>query len=202
MFEPGVILVQRETAAEPAAGDGAPVESKFGFRWFWAEFAKHKRVWRDVLAASLFIQLIGLATPLGTQVVIDKVVVHQTESTLIAIAVGLGMFLLFNAAMGWLRQYLVLHTGNRVDAVLGSQVFRHLLRLHLPYFEHRPTGTLVARIHAVETIREFMAGAAVSLILDFPFLLVFAAVMFAYSWQLTLIALGDPARRGGDLHRA
>jgi len=190
LFEPGVILVQRETAAEPSAGDGAPGESKFGFRWFWAEFAKHKRVWRDVLAASLFIQLIGLTTPLGTQVVIDKIVVHQTQSTLIAVGVGLGMFLLFNAAMGWLRQYLVLHTGNRVDAVLGSQVFRHLLRLHLPYFEHRPTGTLVARIHAVETIREFLAGAAVSLILDFPFLLIFAAVMFAYSWQLTLIALG------------
>jgi subfamily B ATP-binding cassette protein HlyB/CyaB len=189
-FEPVVILIQREGSAEPAAGDGAPAESKFGFRWFWAEFLKHKRVWRDVLLASLFIQLIGLTTPLGTQVVIDKVVVHQTESTLIAIAVGLGMFLLFNAAMGWLRQYLVLHTGNRVDAVLGSQVFRHLLRLHLPYFEYRPTGTLVARIHAVETIREFMAGAAVSLILDFPFLLIFAAVMFAYSWQLTLIALG------------
>ena len=189
-FEPGVILVQREAAAEAAAGDGAPVDSKFGFRWFWAEFLKHKRIWRDVLLASLFIQLIGLTTPLGTQVVIDKVVVHQTESTLIAIAAGLGMFLLFNAAMGWLRQYLVLHTGNRVDAVLGSQVFRHLLRLHLPYFEHRPTGTLVARIHAVETIREYMAGAAVSLILDFPFLLIFAAVMFAYSWQLTLIALG------------
>jgi len=87
-----------------AAGDGAPAKSEFGFRWFWAEFLKHKRIWRDVLLASLFIQLIGLTTPLGTQVVIDKVVAHQTESTLLAIAVGLGMFLLFNAAMGWLRQ--------------------------------------------------------------------------------------------------
>ena len=100
------------------------------------------------------------------------------------------MFMLFSAAMTWLRQYLVLHTGNRVDAVLGSQVFGHLMRLHLPYFEHRPTGTLIARVHGVETIREFMAGAAVSLLLDLPFLLIFAAVMFAYSWQLTLIALG------------
>lgn len=188
-FTPDVVLVQHETA-QLAAQDGAPKESEFGFRWFWAELLKHKRIWRDVLAASLFIQLIGLATPLGTQVVIDKVVVHQTESTLIAIAAGLAMFLAFNAGMSWLRQYLLIHTGNRVDATLGSQVFRHLLRLHLPYFEHRPTGTLVARIHAVETIREFMAGAAVSLVLDFPFLLVFAAVMFAYSWQLTLIALG------------
>jgi subfamily B ATP-binding cassette protein HlyB/CyaB len=186
-FEPLALLVRHETAK--AEEDGAP-PARFGCRWFWAELIKHKRVWRDVLLASLFIQLIGLTTPLFTQVIIDKVVVHQTGSTLVAIAVGLAMFLLFNAGMGWLRQYLVLHTGNRVDAVLGSQVFRHLLRLHLPYFEHRPTGTLIARVHAVETIRDFMAGAAVSLILDFPFLLIFVAVMFAYSWQLTLIALG------------
>jgi subfamily B ATP-binding cassette protein HlyB/CyaB len=99
------------------------------------------------------------------------------------------MFMLFTAAMTWLRQYLVLHTGNRVDAILGAQVFRHLLRLPVPYFEQRPTGTLVARLQGVETIREFITGAAVSLILDLPFLLIFLAVMFAYSWQLTLIAL-------------
>lgn len=186
-FAPQALLVRHEKA-EALEGDSA--EPRFGFRWFWSELLKHKKVWRDVLLASLFIQLIGLTTPLFTQVIIDKVVVHQTASTLVAIAVGLAMFLLFNAGMSWLRQYLVLHTGNRVDAVLGSQVFRHLLRLHLPYFEHRPTGTLIARVHAIETIREFMAGAAVSLVLDFPFLLIFVAVMFAYSWQLTLIALG------------
>ncbi len=144
LFDPGALLVRHEAADEEEAEQG-----RFGFRWFWAELLKHKPVWRDVLAASLFIQLIGLTTPLFTQVVIDKVVVHQTESTLIAIAGGLAMFLVFNAGMSWLRQYLVLHTGNRVDAVLGSQVFRHLLRLHLPYFEHRPTGTLTARVHAV-----------------------------------------------------
>ena len=188
-FQPQAILARHEAAEQLSPGE-APAAPRFGFRWFWSELLKHKRIWRDVLLASLFIQLIGLTTPLFTQVIIDKVVVHQTESTLIAIAVGLAMFMLFNAGMSWLRQYLVLHTGNRVDAVLGSQVFRHLLRLHLPYFEHRPTGTLIARVHAVETIREFTAGAAVSLILDFPFLLVFVAVMFAYSWQLTLIALG------------
>jgi subfamily B ATP-binding cassette protein HlyB/CyaB len=181
-FAPHALLMRHEEAKEEAPG-------RFGFRWFWSELLKHRRVWRDVLLASLFIQLIGLTTPLFTQVIIDKVVVHQTGSTLVAIALALAMFLVFNAGMTWLRQYLVLHTGNRVDAVLGSQVFRHLLRLHLPYFEHRPTGTLIARVHAVETIREFMAGASVALILDLPFLLLFVAVMFAYSWQLTLIAL-------------
>ncbi|WP_153116888.1 peptidase domain-containing ABC transporter [Rhodocyclus tenuis] len=192
-FEPELILASREASDTNKDGEipGFEVEKKeFGFKWFIPELLKHKTIWRDVLLASLAIQLVGLATPLFTQVIIDKVVVHQTHSTLIVLGVALVMFMLFTSGMSWLRQYLVLHTGNRIDAVLGSQVFRHLLRLPLPYFEHRPTGTLVARLHGVETIREFVSGAAVTLVLDFPFLLIFLAVMFAYSWQLSLIAVG------------
>jgi len=190
-FEADLILVARESAGQDAAIPGFETEKAgFGFKWFIPELLKHKTIWRDVLLASLAIQLVGLATPLFTQVIIDKVIVHQTHSTLLALGVALVMFMLFTSAMTWLRQYLVLHTGNRIDAVLGSQVFRHLLRLPLPYFEHRPTGTLVARLQGVETIREFVSGAAVTLILDFPFLLIFLAVMFAYSWQLSLIAVG------------
>ena len=193
-LEPELILVARE----PATGEGKDEEipgfeaekKPFGFSWFVPELLKHKRIWRDILLASLVIQLVGLATPLFTQVIIDKVVVHQTQNTLIVLGVALVMFMLFTSAMTWLRQYLVLHTGNRIDAVLGSQVFRHLLHLPAPYFEHRPTGTLVARLHGVETIREFVSGAAVTLILDFPFLLIFLAVMFWYSWQLSLIVVG------------
>ena len=186
----------RHSAGSSTGGEGPDIagfeteKKAFGFRWFIPELIKHKTLWRDVLLASLFIQLVGLATPLFTQVIIDKVIVHQTNSTLIVLGVALIMFMLFTSGMTWLRQYLVLHTGNRIDAVLGSQVFRHLLRLPLPYFEQRPTGTLVARLHGVETIREFVSGAAVTLILDCPFLLIFLAVMFAYSWQLSLIAVG------------
>jgi ATP-binding cassette, subfamily B, bacterial HlyB/CyaB len=192
-FEPEILLVAREAAV--GAGDEAPIagfaaeKKKFGFRWFIPELLKHKKIWRDVLFASLAIQLVGLATPLFTQVIIDKVVIHQTQSTLVVLGIALLMFMVFTSAMTWLRQYMVLHTGNRIDAVLGSQVFRHLLRLPLPYFEQRPTGTLVARLHGVETIREFVSGAAVTLVLDFPFLLIFLAVMFSYSWQLSLIAI-------------
>ena len=193
-FEPTLILVAKDASLSPRGrgteGEGEhPTPAKFGFRWFLPELIKHKRIWRDVLLASLSIQLVGLAVPVFTQVIIDKVVVHQTQSTLVVIAVALVMFMLFTGAMSWLRQYLVLHTGNRIDAVLGSQVFRHLLRLPLPFFENRSTGVLVARLHGVETIREFVSGAAVSLILDFPFLLIFLAVMFWYSWQLSLIAV-------------
>jgi subfamily B ATP-binding cassette protein HlyB/CyaB len=161
----------------------------FGFRWFVPELLKHKPIWRDVLLASLSIQLLALATPLFTQVVIDKVVVHHTESTLIVIGIGLAVFMIFSALLTWVRQYLVLHTGNRVDAVLGSAVFEHLFHLPPRYFEHRPTGVIAARLHGVETIREFVASAAVTLILDLPFLFIFVAIMFYYSVSLTLIVL-------------
>ncbi|WP_333839781.1 peptidase domain-containing ABC transporter [Pelomicrobium sp.] len=162
----------------------------FGFSWFVPELLRHKTIWRDVLLASLAIQLVGLATPLFTQVIIDKVIAHHSESTLIVLGMALVVFMLFTSGMTWLRQYLVLHTGSRIDAVLGEKVLKHLLHLPLPYFEARPTGTLVARLHGVEQLREFISGAAVSLVLDLPFLFIFLAVMFAYSWQLTLIAVG------------
>jgi subfamily B ATP-binding cassette protein HlyB/CyaB len=179
-------LTESASRAEKSAEQKPP----FGFSWFVPELLRHKTLWRDILLASLAIQLVGLATPLFTQVIIDKVIAHQSESTLIVLGVALVVFMFFTSGMSWLRQYLVLHTGSRIDAVLGEKVMRHLLRLPLPYFEARPTGTLVARLHGVETLREFVSGAAVSLVLDLPFLLIFLAVMFAYSWQLTLIALG------------
>ena len=157
--------------------------------WFVPELLKHKKLWQEVLLASLIIQLIALATPLFTQAIIDKVVVHRTQSTLIVIAIGMAVFMLFSAALSWLRQYLVLHTGNRVDAVLGSSVFERLFKLPPMYFQHRPTGVIAARLHGVETIREFIASAAVTLVLDFPFLLIFVAIMFYYSVKLTLIVL-------------
>jgi subfamily B ATP-binding cassette protein HlyB/CyaB len=190
---PLVLLV---TQADPPVSESlhrtVPPETPakpFGFSWFVPELLRHRGIWRDVLLASLAIQLVGLATPLFTQVIIDKVIAHHSESTLIVLGVALGVFMLFTSGMSWLRQYLVLHTGSRIDAVLGEKVLKHLLHLPLPYFEARPTGTLVARLHGVEQLRAFISGAAVSLVLDLPFLLIFLAVMFSYSWQLTLIAL-------------
>lgn len=182
--------------ARPAVASGVQDEEgtvarakPFGFGWFVPELLKYRSIWRDVLLASLAIQLMALATPLFTQVVIDKVIVHHTFNTLVVIGIAMGVFMIFSAAMSWIRQYLVLHTGNRIDAVLGSKVFEHLTKLPLRYYELRPTGVVVARVQGVEQIREFLASAAVTLLLDCPFLLIFLAIMFYYSVPLTLISL-------------
>ena len=187
----GQVLLARKQYQAVMDTDAA--STPFGFRWFLQELLKYRKIWSEVLLASFAIQLVGLAVPVSTQIIIDKVVVHHTVSTLMVIATALGVFLIFNAAMGWVRQYLVLHTGNRIDAMLGHRVFSHLLDLPLRYHQHRPTGVVVARMHGVETIREFLAGGLVTLLLGFPLLIVFLAIMFWYSWQLTLIALASLA---------
>jgi len=101
-FEPLILLLRRDTPAVADEPDARP--QAFGFKWFIPELLRHKRIWREVLLASLAIQLVGLATPLFTQVVIDKVVVHQTQSTLWVVGLGLAMFMVFGAAMSWMRQ--------------------------------------------------------------------------------------------------
>ena len=186
-YAPDVVLVG--TPKDEPARDTALTDRPFGLRWFIPEMLRHKAIWREVLAASLVLQLVALATPLCTQVIIDKVVVHHSSSTLTVILAALAIFVAFSAALSYARQYLLLHTGNRIDAVLGMRSFEHLLRLPPRYFETRPTGTLVARLHGVETIREFLTGAAAGVLLDVPFLLVFLAVMLWYNVPLTLIAV-------------
>ncbi|MES9858580.1 MAG: peptidase domain-containing ABC transporter [Sedimenticola sp.] len=181
-----LVAKEREGVKDP---DAVEEKKSFGFRWFIPALLKHKKVWRDVLIASLVIQLLALGTPLFTQTIIDKVIVHHTQSTLIVIAIGMAVFMIFSAILSWVRQYMVLHTGNRVDAVLAASVFDHLFKLPPRYFEMRPTGVIAARLQGVETIREFIASAGVTLILDLPFLFIFVAIMFYYSVQLTLIVL-------------
>lgn len=175
--------------SDTGEGDIVRHTRRFGFAWFVPELLKHRKLWHEILLASLVIQLIALATPLFTQTIIDKVIANRTQSTLVAIVVGMAVCMVFSALLTWLRQYLVLHTGNRVDAVLGATVFDHLLKLPLVYFQHRPTGVIAARLHGIETIREFIASAAVTLLLDLPFLLIFVAVMLYYSVVLTCIVI-------------
>ncbi|WP_428633933.1 peptidase domain-containing ABC transporter [Sedimenticola sp.] len=185
----GAVFLTARERPEISDPDAEKEKKDFGFRWFIPELLRHKKVWREVLLGSLVIQLLALGTPLFTQTIIDKVVVHRTESTLIVIAIGMAVFMVFSALLSWVRQFLVLHTGNRVDAVLAASVFDHLIKLPPRYFEQRPTGVIAARLHGVETIREFIASAAVTLILDLPFLLIFVSIMFWYSVKLTLIVL-------------
>lgn len=161
----------------------------FDVTWFIPALVKYRRLLRDVLLASLFLQILGLMTPLFFQVVIDKVLVHKGLTTLEILAVGLLVVSIFEVLMGGLRTYLFSHTTSRVDAELGSKLFSHLSRLPMAYFQARRVGDSVARVRELENIREFLTSSALTGVLDLLFAFVFLAVMWLYSGWLLLIVL-------------
>ncbi len=169
---------------------GAGVDPKtFGMRWFLPTLWRYRKPLGHVLAASLFVQIFALTTPLIFQVIVDKVLTHKGYETLFVMIAGLVVIGLFDVTLQYLRTYALSHTTNRIDVELGQRLFAHLLRLPIGYFETRPAGQTVARVRELETIRAFLTGQGLFSAIDFVFTFVFFAVMFAYSTSLTLIVL-------------
>jgi ATP-binding cassette, subfamily B, bacterial HlyB/CyaB len=161
----------------------------FGMRWFLPTIWRYRRPLGHVLAASLFVQIFALTTPLFFQVVVDKVLTHRGYETLLVLVGGLVIIGLFDVALQYLRTYALSHTTNRIDVELGQRLFAHLMRLPIAYFETRSTGQTVARVRELETIRSFLTGQGLFSAIDLVFTFVFIAVMFAYSRPLTMIVL-------------
>jgi subfamily B ATP-binding cassette protein HlyB/CyaB len=163
---------------------------RFDITWFLGAIHKYRGLLGEVLIASLFLQLFALISPLFFQVVIDKVLVHQTLGTLHVLVVGLVAVALFETVLGILRTYLFAHTTNRIDVELGARLFRHLLALPISYFQARRVGDSVARVRELENIRNFLTSSALTLVIDLSFTIVFLVVMFLYSALLTWIVVG------------
>lgn len=162
---------------------------KFNLSWFVPAVWQHRKLLTEVLLLSFALQLLGLATPIITQYIIDKVMVYQNRSALDVMAIALLGVAIFEAVLGILRLFIFTHTANRLDLSLSSQLFRQLMRLPLTYFESRRVGDTVARVQELENIRQFLTGTALTVILDSIFSVVYLALMFAYSATLTWVAL-------------
>jgi subfamily B ATP-binding cassette protein HlyB/CyaB len=168
---------------------GGELQRAFGIGWFWPALRRYRGLLGETLAASFFLQLFALVTPLAFQVVIDKVLVHRGLSTLDVIVLGLAVVTVFDVLLSVLRQYILSHTTNRVDVELGARLFTHMLNLPLSYFSARRVGDTVARLRELESVRNFLTGSALTVGIDLLFAVVFLAVMAYYSPMLTLIVI-------------
>jgi subfamily B ATP-binding cassette protein HlyB/CyaB len=203
------ILVQRPHSSVPEAMTRAEFEARwdgcivlmarraslldlsrrFDITWFFGAIHKYRYLLGEVVIASLFLQVFALISPLFFQVVIDKVLVHRSMSTLDILVIGLAGIAAFEAALGALRTFVFAHTTNRIDVELGARLFRHLMALPIAYFQARRVGDSVARVRELENIRQFLTSSALTLVLDLGFTFVFLVVMFYYSTLLTGVVL-------------
>jgi subfamily B ATP-binding cassette protein HlyB/CyaB len=179
--EQGEVLLLKATKDTP--------QQKFGLSWFLPALRRHRRVLIEVLIASFFVQVLGLANPLMTQIIIDKVIIQNSIDTLHILGIFLLVIAVVEAVLTTLRTNLFVDTTNRIDLTLGSEIIDHLLRLPLRYFERRPVGELATRINELENIRSFLTGTALTVVLDAIFSVIYIIVMVFYSWLLTIVAL-------------
>jgi len=161
----------------------------FGLRWFLPEILKQKSALRDIAVAAMAMHVLALASPMFFQLVIDKVMVHQSISTLWVLGIGIVIALVFDALFGFLRQLLTLSATNKIDMRLTRRTFAHLLSLPIEYFESTTAGVITRHMQQVEKIRSFLTGKMFFTVLDCTSLLLFLPILFTYSAKLALITL-------------
>jgi ATP-binding cassette, subfamily B, bacterial HlyB/CyaB len=159
---------------------------------FWQLFqlvSPHKVVIAEIFIASIVLQLFGLVSPIFTQLILDRAILHKSASSLTAFAIGLLIFGGFKIAMAALRQYLVAHTANRIDTSLVVGFIRHTFSLPLSYFDSRHVGDIISRIQENHKIQSFITGQSLGVLLDLMSVFVYATLMFVYNWKLALVTL-------------
>ena len=164
-------------------------EAIFSFKWFIPTILKYKKEFIQVLIAVFTLQILGILTPVMTQVVVDKVLVHNSMSTLKVLVIGIVIVYIYELVIGLAKNYVFTHTTNRIDVMLSNKLFNHLFALPLKYFESRKVGETVARVRELDSIRSFLTGTPLSSIIDLLFIIIYIVILFLYSTKLTVIVL-------------
>ncbi len=162
----------------------------FGLTWFIPEFLRQKQLFIEITLAVLAISAIALITPLFFQIVVDKILVHHSATTLNVLGVGIIVVLLFNAVLEFLREYLLLFATNKIDIRTATRTFQHMINLPVSFFERMPAGVLLKHMQQTDKIRGFLSGNLFFTLLELISLVVFIPFMLIYSVKLTLIVIG------------
>jgi ATP-binding cassette subfamily C protein LapB len=144
--------------------------------WFWGTVAENWRLYRDTLLAALVVNLFALAIPMFSMTVYDRVVPNHAVETLWVLAVGAVLVLGFDFMLRTLRAYIVDSAGKRIDVQLSARIMEKVLGLRM---DARPAsvGSFAANLRAFEGVRDFIASATVTTLIDLPFVLLFLLVM-------------------------
>jgi ATP-binding cassette subfamily B protein len=154
---------------------------------FSAVLAPHVPLLLEVLAASLMLNMLGLALPLFTQVIVDRVLVSRSVDLLDMLLVAMGLVAVFQAAITASRRLLLLHVATAADTRMLSDFLRHVMDLPMRFFSLRRVGDIVSRVRENENLREAMVGTIPGVVLDTALALAYFGLMAWYDTRLTLL---------------
>ncbi|MER1968676.1 type I secretion system permease/ATPase [Castellaniella sp. GW247-6E4] len=156
-----------------------------GSHWFWSAILENRRLYRDALLSALLINIFAIVMPLFTMNVYDRVVPNNAIATLWVLVTGITLALGFNYILSTARAHVVDTASKRIDIRLSAQIMERILDLRM---ESRPisVGSFASNVRSFETIRDFIASASLTTLVDLPFILLFLATLAWISPWLVL----------------
>ena len=197
----GEVSLLREALAERYLGIALFARPRFSFdartpevgkvaerHWFWGALIEQGPVYRDVIGAALLINLFALVMPLFSMNVYDRVVPNNATDTLWMLALGVSLVIGMDYVMRLLRGHFVDLASARIDVKLSALIMERVLGMRL---EAKPAsvGSFASNLRSFESVRDFIASATVTALIDFPFALIFLLVITWISWPLVLIPI-------------
>ncbi len=166
----------------------ATVESKRGLpTWLLLFLEPLKPLYREAFAASLFTNILALATPIFVLQVYDRVVFHSGMSTLQGLALGMALVVAFEFVLRQARGRILQRVALRINADVGPRLFNKILALPLRVLEQRPTSHWQTLFRDVEHVRSTLSGPTAVLAMDLPFAMLFLGVVFVIAWPVAWV---------------
>lgn len=156
--------------------------------WFRDTIKRSRWLYIDAIAASVLINLIGLATPLFVMNVYDRVVPNQAEATLWVLAVGIGGVFFFDLLLKTLRGLCLDLAGKKTDLIISATLFERIAGMAMKFRPAR-VGSFAQNIHEFQTLRDFLASLTLASVIDLPFTLLILAVVALIGGHLVWIPL-------------
>jgi ATP-binding cassette subfamily C protein LapB len=156
--------------------------------WLVKEFVRLGPLYRDVLLATVLLNLFVIVSPLFVMNVYDRVVPNQAFETLWALAIGVLVVLGFDLVIKLLRHYFVESAGRQVDVVLSTKLFSHVMNLR-PQQLPDSVGSFASQFREFDSIKQFFTAASFASLVDLPFALMFLFIIYYLNSSIAMVPI-------------
>jgi ATP-binding cassette subfamily B protein len=170
-------------------GRGSTDEDQpFGMSWLLAQVLRERKLFKEIGMAAFVSTIFAIAPPFIFMIVLDRVLVNHSYSTLNVLIGAILLILLFETVLSYLRRILTQVVTTRIDGRLNLYIVEKLLKLPMDYFENNPTGRTLGKLGQIWTIRHFLTGQLFGAFLDSIPLIGLIPALLVIEWHLALVA--------------
>ncbi len=181
VWEGEAILIKRRHATSEE-------QHPFDLGWIISQLMRERKLFNGIVLAAFVGAVFSIAPAFVMRVVIDRVIVNQSLTTLNVLVAIVFLLLVFEGILGFVRRLLTVVISTRIDGRMGLYIAEKILKLPMEYFERTPTGRIVTNLNQIQNIRRFLEGRLFITIVDVAPLLLLIPVMIIIEWHMALMA--------------